>query len=430
MVVIKTLIFILLFCSFFFINKSLYASYIVDYETEKFIDKLIFEIKEINSINKKIKYRILSDKNINAFVDKNNIIYITSGLIENSPDYTALLSVIAHEIGHIEKNHITLRKENMKTIEAFNSLGSLSIIAGSLISNNPELIQGLAINSASYKNLMINFSKDQEREADYYAINTLKKMNISLSSTAKLIKIIEENLKRKGFDSEMQKFGSHPLFQERLDIVNFEKDNNANKINTKLNNKFMFIQAKFLGYNENISNIKKLKNPYKLYAESILYAKNGELNKSLKNLNTLIATYNTNYNLIETKADILFSYGYIEEAILFYKKVFQIKPDNKYAQIRIFLNENLDKLSLQDSEKFFLNNLNLINKFFNNKNILFKYQKLSNKLQKKDWQNFLEFWINVNKKEKENIRINLENYSKKIDKDLQNLIKIIYNNYI
>ena len=41
-------------------------------------------------------------------MDKNNDIYITSGLIENCDDYVALLLVISHEIGHVELNHIKI----------------------------------------------------------------------------------------------------------------------------------------------------------------------------------------------------------------------------------------------------------------------------------------------------------------------------------
>ena len=74
-------------------SKNSYAQ-ILDYETEIFINKLIYEIKEVNQINKNIKFKIISDNRINAFVDQNNIIYITSGLIENCNDYVAFTSVL------------------------------------------------------------------------------------------------------------------------------------------------------------------------------------------------------------------------------------------------------------------------------------------------------------------------------------------------
>ena len=49
-----------------------------------------------------------------------NTIHITSGLIEYSKDYVAL-SVLAHEIGHIEKSYFSrkLKISNIKNIKNF-----------------------------------------------------------------------------------------------------------------------------------------------------------------------------------------------------------------------------------------------------------------------------------------------------------------------
>ena len=124
-------IFFIIFVIISLFSYNLNASRILDFETESFIKLLIEEIKKINNLDKEIKFKIISNKNINAFVDQNKIIYINSGLIENCNDYVALLSVIAHEIGHINKNHIAQRKLKYNKLEQINKLSSLSIIAGS-----------------------------------------------------------------------------------------------------------------------------------------------------------------------------------------------------------------------------------------------------------------------------------------------------------
>ena len=83
-----------------FSSKNSYGSQILDYETEEFINKIIEDISEVNKVNKKIKFKINNSNEINAFVDINNVIHINSGLIINCLDYVALLSVLAHEVGH------------------------------------------------------------------------------------------------------------------------------------------------------------------------------------------------------------------------------------------------------------------------------------------------------------------------------------------
>ncbi len=426
MVIKKFLLIILLFV--FFSNSKAFSSQILDFETEIFIKTLINDIKKANKINKKINFKIINNKNINAFVDKNNIIYITSGLIENCDDYVALLSVLSHEIGHIDRNHVNDRIAKINKITNINNLSNLSIIAGSLISNNTEFLKGLAISSAASSEQNINFSKNQEKEADYYAINTLNKLNLYSDSIKNLLLTIEQVSLNKGITKENLKTSTHPYFEERINIINYSNKFDEPSYDLKKNRKFNFIKAKFIGYNNNEINLDNLQYPYNIYAGVILNSKKGYLKVSLQDLNDLIEKYEKNIFLIETKADILFSYGYINEAIEFYKKVINILPKNYYAQIRIFENTNLDKLSKSQKENLFNQNLNLLSKFYYNRNILDTYLKLSMLLNKYEWETFLNFWISDNSNFKD-IEKRLEKVKQTKDKDLSDLIEIIEQNY-
>ncbi len=427
MVVLKNIItFIVLIL---FICNYSKASNILDYETETFIGSIIKDIKNANKFEKDISFKIVSDNQINAFVDQNNIIYITSGLIENCNDYVALISVIAHEIGHIQNSHIKLRSLNLNKLKKINAISNLSIISGSLISNNPELISSLAISSATSSNYYINFTKDQEREADHYALETLSKLEIYSNSIIKLLNKIEQKSLEQGLDKEKLKVSTHPYFEERIDIINYSKENKEPIFDIYKNQKFKFIQAKFIGYNGNLDRIDELEEPFKLYANSIVMAKNGKLKESMKMLNKLILSDKDNIFLLETKADILFSYGYIEESINFYKKVLSYYTHNYYAQIRIFENTNIEVLSLVEIENLFLSNLNLLEKFYNNKNILFTYLKISKKIKKKDWVKFLNYWLKK-ENDKELIMKNLLKFKNTKDKNLLKLTNLIYNNII
>ena len=425
--VIKKLIFLFVFL-LFFINKDLQSSQILDYETELFINELINEIKVANKIDKKLRFKILSDHNINAFVDQNNIIYITSGLIENCDDYIALLSVIAHEIGHIDKNHVKNRIVNINKSKNISSFTNLSIIASSLILKNTEILKGIAVSSGTLSEYNIKFNKDQEREADYYSLMTLKKLNLYSESITKLLLKIEKKSLERGFSKEKMKYSTHPYFEERIDIINYLNQNKGIKLDKSMNLKYKFIQAKFIGYNENEVQINNLDNSLKVYANAILSAKKGNLKESLINLNKLISLNKNNYFLIETKADILFSYGYVKESIKFYQKVLEKHPNNNYAQIRVLENINLQELSKNDIENLFLDNLNLLKKYYNNKNLLLIYLKLSNFSNKKDWIEFLDYWLS--KQDNQDIIINnLYKFKQSNDIQLSNLVQLIYNDY-
>ena len=102
-------------------SKYIFAVQIYDYHTEKFIEKINSEIIKVNSYDKKINFRIYKDDFPNAYVTENNIIYLSSGLITYSPNYVSFLGVLAHEIGHLEKYHVTKRKTEIKNLKNISS---------------------------------------------------------------------------------------------------------------------------------------------------------------------------------------------------------------------------------------------------------------------------------------------------------------------
>ena len=411
---------------FIFSSNISYSSQILDYETEEFIKEIIEDITEVNKINKKINFKLNNSNEINAFVDINNVIHINSGLIIHCSDYVALLSVLAHEVGHIDLNHIALRKKTIENTKKYNTLGLLSVIAGSALTQNPQFLQGNILTSGALSNQYIVFSKDQEMEADLYALKTLNLLKTNSKSIQTLLETIEQKLLNKGFSKDKQRVSTHPYFEDRILLIKNFEDNKENIFNESYNERFNYIKAKFTGYSDNVEVLNELNEPFKSYAESIKMARNGNLKMSLKKLNDIIKKSKNNF-LLETKADILFSYGYTEEATKFYKKNLEKYPLNYYAQIRIFENIEIKNLSNSDTEIIFQNNKDLLYKFYNNKNVLLKYFELAQKLNKNEWLEFFNFFLSINDMEKEVFDIEIKNFKSTEDSDLLKLINIIEN---
>ncbi len=414
------------FLIFIIFTKNGYSSQILDYETEEFINEILEDIIKINSINKKIKFKLNNSNEINAFVDINNIIHINSGLIIHCSDYVALLSVLAHEVGHIDLNHIALRKKTIENNKKYNTLSLLSVIAGSALTQNSQLLQGSILTSAALSNQYIVFSKDQEIEADLYALKTLNLLKTNSKSIQTLLETIEQKLLNQGFSKDKQRVSTHPYFEDRILLIkNFEKNKEIN-FNESYNQRFGYIRAKFVGYSDNEEVLSELNQPFKAYAESIKLARSGNLKMSLQNLNEIIKKNKNNF-LLETKADILFSYGYTKEAKKFYKKNLERYPLNYYAQIRIFENIEIKSLSNSDTEIIFHSNKDLLYKFYNNKNVILKYFELAKKLNKKEWLKFFNFLLSINDIEKEVFDIEIKNFKSTKDSDLIKLVNIIQN---
>ena len=429
MVVLKKIFIFFLF--YLFIPNISFSSQILDYETEEFIDELLLDIIKVNKINKNIEVKLNNNNEINAFVDNQNTIHINSGLIQYCNDYVALLSVLAHEVGHVDLNHISLRKNTIDNSKKYNNLSLLSIIAGSLITQSPELLQGGVVSSAALSNQYIQFTKEQEMEADLYALETLNLINVNSRSIIELLNIIEQKLLEKGFSKDKQRISTHPYFEDRILLINNFKKNKTHNFNSEYNKRFNFIKAKFIGYNNNnIKTISSLAEPYKTYAESIKYARDGNLKMSLGKLNKLIKQEINNNYLLETKADILFSYGFINEAIRFYKKNLEKNPNNFYTEIRVFENTDTKNLSIEEIDMIFNDNKKLLFKYYNNKNILLKYLDLAKSLNKTEWIEFFKFYLNISEINEEDFYNEMLILKKTKNKDLKKLIIQIEKNIL
>jgi len=420
-VVLKNKLFLIVFfCHLIFANIST-SGQIFDYETEVFVNKLLNNIKEVNNYNKDIKINIIRDDNPNAFVVTNNRMIISSGLIEQAPDYVSLLAVLAHEVGHLHYFHLEKRLNSLEKLSKLNLVTNLAAVTGSILADEPQILAGSIASQANINNFYLSFSREQEREADLYSIETLQKLKLPSNSVKELLKILEQNALSKGFDEEYQKFSTHPIFSERYQIIDNNTLNEKFNYNENIQNEFNFIKAKFLGFNDK-SSFSALKNDHKIYFESIRNSKTGNLQSSLKKINLLIKKYPEYLYLLETKGDILRSHGFVNESIEFYKIVLKKYPKNNYIKYRIFLDTNIK--NLEEKNNFFDNNLNLIIQFPRNKYIINKFIEIAIILDKKYWVDFFNIINQSNEFNKQNFKEKLFTLSENTnDKKLK---KIIY----
>ena len=281
MVVLKNKLISYIFVSVLFFSNFSLCGQIYDYETEIFLNKLIQDIKAVNKFNKNIKLHIIKDDNPNAFVIPKNKLIVSSGLIEQSPDYVSLLAVLAHEIGHLENFHLEKRKDKLEKFSKLNLISNLALITGSILAQDPQVLGGTLASQVNINNFYLSFSREQEREADLYSIKTLQKLNLPSDSIKELLNILEKNALERGLDENYHKFSTHPIFRERYEIIDYNSKNKILNFNNKYQDEFNFIKTKFMAYNDTL-NLENLNNDHKIYYNSINNSKSGNLIISLK----------------------------------------------------------------------------------------------------------------------------------------------------
>ena len=347
------------------------------------------------------------------------------------------MGVLAHEMGHIENYHIIKRIDSIKNLKSINKIGNVSAIASSILTKNANyLIQTMLANQVNIENYYSAFSREQEREADIYAIKTLNKLRLSPEPLIKFLQILEKKSFRQGMTEERFKFSSHPVYSERFDIIeNISKE----QIYTNYDDydaRFKFIKGKLFGFTEldNTNIHKYLNGDYYDYSTAIILSRKGMLKESLILLNQLINKHPENIFLLETKADLLLSHAYLNEAIEFYAKVLNEKNTNNYVKKRIFeIKYEQSKVEKNIEINNLLNNyIDLLMVFQKDVLLHKKFKKISQRKNNKEWENFIDaslYMINNEYKKSLNLfeKILLESNSEKLKKLATKKIGLIKN---
>ena len=156
---------------------------------------------------------IVKDFGINAFAVPGGFIGVNIGLILGAQNQNQLASVMAHEIAHVRLMH------SMQAMERTSGgkLSFLSMLAGLLLSGvDPEL--GAAVlygGLAGSQQAMINFTRDNEYEADRLGIDLLQGGNFDPQGMVDFFRIMD----RVSGSSEFQNIEylrTHPVNTNRI----------------------------------------------------------------------------------------------------------------------------------------------------------------------------------------------------------------------
>ena len=169
----------------------------------------------------KIKFFVISDDSINAFVIGGNRIFIHSGLITKAESPEQIAGVIAHELGHIIAGHVSLGiqdRAELGRVSLATALSSLAIgIAGGDL--DVAITASLAGADLSQKTYLKG-SRLRETAADEIAIGLLRRAELSPQPLANFISLLKD--KESGITTFDEYLQTHPLTKSRLTFLNQE----------------------------------------------------------------------------------------------------------------------------------------------------------------------------------------------------------------
>ncbi|MBR0556916.1 M48 family metallopeptidase [Ciceribacter sp. L1K23] len=143
----------------------------------------------------------------NAFALPDGTIVLTDELVELADkDTDAILGVLAHEIGHVDKEH-SLRQ----LYRAAGTAGLIMLVAGDIGSAGEEILtNGAAL-------LTLSYSRSAESEADQVSVTLMRKAGRDPAAIGRFFALIEEKFKLE--DDETSFLSTHPGLGERREQI-------------------------------------------------------------------------------------------------------------------------------------------------------------------------------------------------------------------
>lgn len=154
----------------------------------------------------RLEFRASPAIGANAFALPSGIIVMTDELVKVASSDREVIAVLAHELGHVRHRH-TMRRLLESSATALIIAGVTGDIASttSLAAAAPTLL------------LQTKYSRDHEREADFYAIELLRKSGIEPGHFAAILRRLERATgQRRGLPTFIS---SHPPTEEREELA-------------------------------------------------------------------------------------------------------------------------------------------------------------------------------------------------------------------
>ncbi len=160
------------------------------------------------------QFFVILDKQINAFAGPGGYIGINSGLFILTESESELASVMAHEIAHITQRHLYRAFEAASRLSIPTAAATLAAIL--LGTQSPALGQAaiLAIQAGSVQ-FQIDFTRDNEKEADRVGMQTLAKSDFNPRSMPVFFERLQQSSRYYG-QNIPEFLRTHPVSASRI----------------------------------------------------------------------------------------------------------------------------------------------------------------------------------------------------------------------
>jgi predicted Zn-dependent protease len=191
------------------------APLVTDEEVEDYIQKIGLELGQHSGYYGDFNFFVVESSVVNAFAVPGGYVGVHSGLIQATKSESELASVLAHEISHLTQRH------GARMIEAAGnmSIPSMAAYLGAIVlmAIDPQLGMGaMAAVGAAQQQYQLNFTRENEKEADRIGIELLQKSGFDTKAMAVFFERLQAANRYTDPKEIPEMLRSHPVTANRI----------------------------------------------------------------------------------------------------------------------------------------------------------------------------------------------------------------------
>lgn len=161
-------------------------------------------------------FQVLETEDVNAFAAPGGLILVSRGMLRCCPNEDAVAAVLAHEIGHVAKQHglQAIKKGRITSALTILATESAKSLSSQELSQLTEAFEG-SINDVTSTMMNNGYSRSFERQADEAAVTILKRSGYNPQGLVVMLTEMKKHLKPGGVDFAK----THPNPDSRIEDV-------------------------------------------------------------------------------------------------------------------------------------------------------------------------------------------------------------------
>jgi predicted Zn-dependent protease len=309
--------------------KRLLASGLV--ETHPLLDRYINDLGSrllagLESRLREYRFFIVRDDAVNAFALPGGFIGVNRGLITQSQTQHQLASVLAHEIAHVRLRH---GLDMMEKGQEVSNTTLLAMLAGLLLGGIDSEVGAAVLygSVASGQQAMVNFTRENEYEADRMGVELLKTAGFDANGMAEFFEIIGK-LSGNSEIGGIEYLRTHPVSDNRVAEA-LSRARNQGPVSDQLDDFYLF--KDFLRY----ASTDHLPDTGSEYLRALVAIQTANYDRANLQLTALYEKNPENIWYSIAYAENLEHLGHEEQAELVYRRLLDIFPGDYVLSMRL-----------------------------------------------------------------------------------------------